>query len=632
MEKGIVSEEKKKPVLDEHTLGKLLEAAYVLQEHNRELRELELGLDLKRDKIEAEAKISDARIAETKTAEAKIQGKIQAAQPSSEEPAKSREPAPAAPADYTFTLAQIVAAQHQIQIRSLELDKAMALVTERVTEIARAGGAAIGMLEGKKVRYRAVSGSMAPKLGSEVPTEKALCLPCIRNAQVFRCADVNPEFLVDAEECRRRGIQSLIAVPIFHEGVAAGGLELYYAGPQGFTDQDIHTCQLMAGLVTEALARDEEHTWKQSLANERAAMLEAIEKLKPNLSALAEQTPKQEALPKPTPASAQQMQAVACAQCGNNFSAGEQFCGQCGSPRSDAPSMQSKVASLLRMQETHGEVSSREKSAGDRLSGAGERSTLEIAAAAAPDADLFRDTATHISPPDHDGESLAALEAQMPELFTPYKAPRQDPDQDANSPAELHGDRAVEVARDLNDEIELRPEQKPEELGLAPTSADWSSAASAREFLEQLAEDKPRGALASFWETRRGDIYLAVAIILVACVIRWGIWSNHPVSATNTPSTPSAVTPGRRPKAAPIDPAANLSLFDRMLISLGLADAPEPPEDKGDPSIQVWVDLHTALYYCPGADRYGKTPRGKYATQRDAQLDEYQPAYRKPCN
>ncbi len=632
MEKSIVSEEKKKPVLDEHTLGKLLEAAYVLQEHNRELREIELGLDLKRDKIEAEAKIPEARVAETKTVEAKIQEKIQAAQPSSEEPANLREPAPAAPADYTFTLAQIVAAQHQIQIRSLELDKAMALVTERVTEIARAGGAAIGMLEGKKVRYRAVSGSMTPKLGSEVATEKALCLPCIRNAQVFRCPDVNPEFLVDAEECRRRGIQSLIAVPIFHEGVAAGGLELYYAGPQGFTDQDLHTCQLMAGLVTEALARDEEHTWKQSLANERAAMLEAIEKLKPNLSALAEQAPKQEAPPKTTTASAPQIQAAACAQCGNNFSAGEQFCGQCGSPRSGAPSMQSKVASLLRMQETHGEVSSREKSAGDRLSGAGERSTLEIAAAAAPDADLFRDTATHISPPDHAGESLAALEAQMPELFTPYEAPRQDPDQDTNSPAELHDDRAAEIAQDLNDELELHPEQEPEELALAPNSADWSSAASAREFLEQLAEEKPRGALARFWDTRRGDIYLAVAIILVACVIRWGIWSNHPVSATNTPNTPSAVTPGRRPKAAPIDPAANLSLFDRMLISLGLADAPQPPEDKGDPSIQVWVDLHTALYYCPGADRYGKTPRGKYATQRDAQLDEYQPAYRKPCN
>src|SRR6201999_4580727 len=113
------------------------------------------------------------------------------------------------------------------------------------------------------------------------------------------------------------------------------------------------------------------------------------------------------------------MQAVACAHCGNNFSAGEQFCGQCGSPRSGAPIMQSKAASSLRMQETAGEVSLREKSPG-----AAERSTLELAAAAAPEADLFRDTATHISPPDLAGESLAALEAQMPELFTPYEAPR----------------------------------------------------------------------------------------------------------------------------------------------------------------------------------------------------------------
>jgi len=40
-------------------------------------------------------------------------------------------------------------------------------------------------------------------------------------------------------------------------------------------------------------------------------------------------------------------------------------------------------------------------------------------------------------------------------------------------------------------------------------------------------------------------------------------------------------------------------MFDRMLISLGLAEAPPAPEYKGNPDTQVWVDLHTALYYCP---------------------------------
>ena len=155
---------------------------------------------------------------------------------------------------------------------------------------------------------------------------------------------------------------------------------------------------------------------------------------------------------------------------------------------------------------------------------------------------------------------------------------------------------------------------------------DWSSAASAREFLEQVAGVKERSALARFWDARRGDIYLAVAVLLVAGVVRWGIWSNHQVSATNAP--PSAAVTHR--KAAPA-PALELSLFDRMLISLGLADAPETPEDKGNPSAQVWVDLKTALYYCPGAELYGKTPKGKYTTQRDAQLDQFEPAYRKAC-
>jgi hypothetical protein len=160
---------------------------------------------------------------------------------------------------------------------------------------------------------------------------------------------------------------------------------------------------------------------------------------------------------------------------------------------------------------------------------------------------------------------------------------------------------------------------------LAPSApGDWSSASSARDFLEQVAGTQPQSGLSRFWNTRRGDIYLAIAVLLVACVIRFGIWSSHSVSATGTAATPNAI----HHKAAP---DADLSAFDRMLISLGLAEAPQPAEDKGNPSIEVWVDLHTALYYCPGADLYGKTPKGKYTNQRDAQLDQFEPAYRKAC-
>jgi hypothetical protein len=67
-------------------------------------------------------------------------------------------------------------------------------------------------------------------------------------------------------------------------------------------------------------------------------------------------------------------------------------------------------------------------------------------------------------------------------------------------------------------------------------------------------------------------------------------------------------------------------------VSLGLAEAPPAPTYLGNPNAPVWVDLHTALYYCSGSDLYGKTPGGKFTTQRDAQLDQFEPAARKTCD
>jgi len=79
-------------------------------------------------------------------------------------------------------------------------------------------------------------------------------------------------------------------------------------------------------------------------------------------------------------------------------------------------------------------------------------------------------------------------------------------------------------------------------------------------------------------------------------------------------------------------PQLNLTLFERMLVSLGLAETPPAPVYLGNPNAQVWIDLHTALYYCADSDLYGKTPGGKFTTQRDAQMDQFEPAARKNCN
>jgi hypothetical protein len=133
----------------------------------------------------------------------------------------------------------------------------------------------------------------------------------------------------------------------------------------------------------------------------------------------------------------------------------------------------------------------------------------------------------------------------------------------------------------------------------APKSTSPSTSPSLR---QQLADFRVK---VSF---HRADLYLTLAVVVAFIAILW------PVAAYPRP--------------------ASLSAWDRTLITLGLAEVAPPPavaHFQGDPSIQVWIDPHTGIYYCPGDDQYGKTNGGRYSTQRDAQQDSFEAASRSAC-
>lgn len=530
---------------DEQTLAKVLEAAYVLQEHNR-------------------AREEKARDAERATALPTAAGKpaIPATTPQAAVPAK-KAARPPAPKDYALVLAQIVDTQHSIQLQQLELEPAIAIIAARAAEIARADGAGIAILEGVNVRYAAATGIMALPVGTEVLMEKALCAASLRVGHVVRCADINVEFLVDLEECRRRGIQAMIAAPVFVSGNVAGALELYYSASNEFVEQDVHTCQLMAGLVGEALARKQGLTLAKSQHNETEAAITGPEKM--GEAVLAKNS-------LATPNSRQPTSIVGtCHNCGAEIVDDEQFCGTCGLP------VGATVPAL---------------NGNSLLTGTGS-TPAKTAAERAPAA---RDSSNWTRPADF-------------EAFVGPYAPKADEPE-----FELPGN--VEAPEN---EVDGKP-VSADQGGTAAEAANWSSAAEAREFLEKFAAGHGKNSLVRFLKARRGDIYLALALVLVAIVIRWGIWSGHPVnSAANPPA-------GHR------QPESDLPLYDRLLIKFGLAEAPDPPEYRGNPDTQVWVDVQTGLYYCSGADLYGKTPKGKVTSQRTAQMDQYEPAARKPCD
>ncbi len=587
-----MTEPKNKPDLDEQAFAKLLEAAFVLQEHNREVRQMEESLELHSEQL---------RQQEADT--------LAALQRSSQRPEESSRPE----SDYTLTLAEIVEAQHQIQIRHLESDKAMAVIAERVARITNASGAAIGILDGKTVRYRAGAGAPALPLGSEVPLETAICAASVRTGQVLRTPDVDTEFLFDPDLCRARKIQSLIAVPIYHNGSIVGALELYFDKLRGFVEQDIHTCQLMAGLVTEAIGRDAESALKKSMAAERSSMLAAIEKLRPNLAVLAEDQASAAAGKNSVVSAGSAAENFVCWKCGSKLVGEEQFCGKCGAPRvgdSDDSSMQRKLASALHMQQASQEAPAAPPNGTSPRAAAGVIAARESTKAA----NAAADDSTEIEP----------LQPQ------PFSAPGLNENDALPGPIIAASSDEDAIRSLLSQELQ----REGGDLESPPTTLaklqdfPWSSAAKARDFLEALGETRSPSALARFWRARRGYFYLAVAVILVVAVIRWGLLSGHPVGANGSGTAVSGSATRRKPPA----PDADLSMFDKLLINLGLAEAPEAPEYKGNPDTQVWIDLHTALYYCPGSDLYGKTPKGKFASQRDAQLDQFEPASRKACD
>ena len=606
---------KAKPPVDEESFQQLLAAAHVLQEHT--------------DRQKA------AQASETKSQKP---SQPESALPSAPTPAKDPVVAP----DYTKTLAEIVATQHQIQMSHLDMDDAMNLVAERTQKIADADAAVIGLLEQDELVYLAASGSAAHLLGAKVHANACLSMGCLLHGATVQCPDVRKDASLGPDFCSEFGIQALIAVPIFSEGNVIGSLEVHYAKADSFREHDIRTCQLMAGLVTEAKARSAEAEWKQALAAERATMLEALEKLKPQLARLANE-PEAEAGPaehaekstagqaaeekEQTPAlpgAALSVKETTCNGCGNPLAATQIYCGVCGTERNQPPAgnIQSKWASMWQLSQAQQEKERSEAVLPQHevvLPELRRQTTLPgnsnfILPAKTQD-DPYAQNATSEYGDDATGTSATDKAAALP------------------WPGVEHPLNQHEAVDHTGGQEQAAEEHSAEAAATTGPESPWKPVNEEEQWLKEAEELKEGGALLRFLKERRADIYLAAALVIVTGAIFWIVRENSEmVAGAVSPGSAATATASPNSRKRQLPPEQKLSLMDQLLVSMGVAEAPAPPAYMGNPDTKVWVDLRTALYYCPGTDMYGKTPKGKFTSQRDAQLDQFEPAYRKVCD
>jgi len=600
----------RKPLLDEASFQQLLSAAYVLQEHNDRLRAKEFH------------------------------------------------------GDFAKNLAAIVETQKLIQTLQLDLAAAADLVAERVQKITNASGTAIGMIEKGELFYRAGTGSAAVDRGKRMAPDSAMSADCLSKGCALHYADVTADPQARAELFREREVKAFIAVPVYHAGQVAGVLELRFAQTNSFREADLRTAELMAGLLSEAMVTAARMKWKEALASERQSMLEALERIKPQLERLGAESPMLDeavatspASPVRPPAGLKSETFVArsgdtCSVCGSDFfGANESFCGICGTARPVAPAGRDTIN-----KEVLSKVQSKTDSPwlvpygqDDPPNGnSGVASVLEEGAGARASAvpasltDLIAPVATQQSGAadvEKDKTPKSAAAALNQSVVEGHLAPLTEPSfMPASEPGSISGSGSNQALAQFVPSVENQAALAqgrnslrivPADLTTPPAKVQpypWGSAKKAQQWLETVRTHQGPSAqwLAQQWQRRRANIYLALAaLILLIVVSGWGI---RP-AATAVAGNASPAVKGQH--QAP--PQPTLTLFEKLLVNLGLAEAPPAPSYLGNPDTQVWVDVHTALYHCPGSDLYGKTADGKFATQRDAQQDQFEPANRKAC-
>src|SRR5688572_68076 len=151
--------------------------------------------------------------------------------------------------------AAVIATQEEIARTRLELGAVMQVVVDRAAALTDAAGAAIELVEGKQLVYRAVSGAATPYAGQRLDIEGSLSGHALQTGRALKSDDTTREDRVDLEAASRVGARSMIIVPLFHRAESVGALKVFAPTRAAFDDRDVETLQLMAGLIGAAMAR-----------------------------------------------------------------------------------------------------------------------------------------------------------------------------------------------------------------------------------------------------------------------------------------------------------------------------------------------------------------------------------------
>lgn len=151
-------------------------------------------------------------------------------------------------------LSEIIRLQQEIATSDLELKELKKLICLRTQEITLATGAVVEMAEDDSMVYVACTGSLENMLGVKLKIVSSLSGKSVLSGQVLYCSDSETDPRVDRVACRKVGARSMICVPLFYKNTVVGVLKVVSTIPKAFTEKQINTLTLIAGLLSAVIA------------------------------------------------------------------------------------------------------------------------------------------------------------------------------------------------------------------------------------------------------------------------------------------------------------------------------------------------------------------------------------------
>jgi PAS domain S-box-containing protein len=174
-------------------------------------------------------------------------------------------------------LNEIITTQTMLAKADLDLDAFINLVVERMAILTNATGTVMEIVDGNDMVYHAAAGTLTEHLGLRFSIANSLSGLCIQSREVLNCIDTENDPRVNLKKCRETNTRAMVVAPLFNAGNPVGVLKIIASEPSAFTDRDLQTLRLMAGLIGAAIGHQTDYDTSLRLLSERTEAVTALE-------------------------------------------------------------------------------------------------------------------------------------------------------------------------------------------------------------------------------------------------------------------------------------------------------------------------------------------------------------------